>query len=812
MRKVTACLLLALVSFLGRVQAQSSISGQVLDAETRQPLPGAIVKIGENRGTTTDANGRFTFGKLPPGVEKLRASFIGYLPALVPIQEASEILLEKTTFVADEVIVSATRVNDKAGFAYTNVTVDDIEKQNLGQDLPILLNFTPSMVTTSDAGAGVGYTSMRIRGSDATRINMTINGIPLNDPESHGVFFVNMPDFASSVSSIQIQRGVGSSTNGAGAFGATVNINTNEFNREAYAEINNSYGSFNTWKNTVKVGSGLLNDKFTFDARLSRISSDGFVDRASSDLKSYYLSGAYFAKNSYVRVNVFSGKEKTYQAWNGVPEAKWRDDQEGILSYIGRNWLNERDAENLINSDPRKYNAYWYENETDNYQQDHYQILSSHNLNRQLTLNLNAFYVRGRGYYEQYREDNRLSNYLIPPVVVGSDTLTRTDLIRQRWLDNHYYGTTFSLDYNSFKKLNLHVGGGWNQFDNDHYGKVIWARFAGISESGHQYYFGNGLKNDFNLYAKAYYQLTPQFNFYGDLQFRTVDYSITGTDNDLNPLDVDEALNFWNPKVGLNFDLENRGSVYASFSVGNREPNRSDFIDARPGHTPKHETLNDWELGYRLRLNKFSFNANLYFMDYVNQLVLTGELNDTGRAIRVNVPKSYRAGVELESAWAITKSLRWDANLTLSRNRIKNFTEYVFNYDTNEHDEIAHGGTDISFSPNVIGGSRISYTPGGGLDFALLTKWVGRQFLDNTSNPDRQLDAYWTNDLRVAWSFRPTWAKEIQLVGMVNNLFNVRYASNGYTYGYRSEGSHIQENFYFPQAGTNFMLGINVGF
>lgn len=812
MRKVTACLLLALVSFLGRVQAQSSISGQVLDAETRQPLPGAIVKIGENRGTTTDANGRFTFGKLPPGVEKLRVSFIGYLPALVPIQEASEILLEKTTFVADEVIVSATRVNDKAGIAYTNVTVDDIEKQNLGQDLPILLNFTPSMVTTSDAGAGVGYTSMRIRGSDATRINMTINGIPLNDPESHGVFFVNMPDFASSVSSIQIQRGVGSSTNGAGAFGATVNINTNEFNREAYAEINNSYGSFNTWKNTVKVGSGLLNDKFTFDARLSRISSDGFVDRASSDLKSYYLSGAYFAKNSYVRVNVFSGKEKTYQAWNGVPEAKWRDDQEGILSYIGRNWLNERDAENLINSDPRKYNAYWYENETDNYQQDHYQILSSHNLNRQLTLNLNAFYVRGRGYYEQYREDNRLSNYLIPPVVVGSDTLTRTDLIRQRWLDNHYYGTTFSLDYNSFKKLNLHVGGGWNQFDNDHYGKVIWARFAGISESGHQYYFGNGLKNDFNLYAKAYYQLTPQFNFYGDLQFRTVDYSITGTDNDLNPLDVDEALNFWNPKVGLNFDLENRGSVYASFSVGNREPNRSDFIDARPGHTPKHETLNDWELGYRLRLNKFSFNANLYFMDYVNQLVLTGELNDTGRAIRVNVPKSYRAGVELESAWAITKSLRWDANLTLSRNRIKNFTEYVFNYDTNEHDEITHGGTDISFSPNVIGGSRISYTPGGGLDFALLTKWVGRQFLDNTSNPDRQLDAYWTNDLRVAWSFRPTWAKEIQFVGMVNNLFNVRYASNGYTYGYRSEGSHIQENFYFPQAGTNFMLGINVGF
>ena len=812
MCKVTACLLVVFVTLFGQLHAQTSVSGRVLDADTRQPLPGATVKAGPSRGTSTDEDGKFSFERLPADVTLLQISYLGYLPARVTFEQASEILLEKTTYVADEVIVSATRVNDRTGMAYSNVTAEEIGDRNLGQDLPVLLNFTPSVVTTSDAGAGVGYTSMRIRGSDGTRINMTINGIPLNDPESQGVFFVNMPDFASSVSSIQIQRGVGSSTNGAGAFGASVNINTNEFRREPYAEISNSYGSFNTWKNTVKVGSGLLHDKFTFDARLSRISSDGFIDRAFSDLKSFYLSGAYFGKNSYVRMNVFSGKERTYQAWNGVPEAKWKNDREGILSYIGRNWLNERDAQNLLNADPRKYNAYWYENETDNYQQTHYQLLSSHNLNRHWTLNLNGFYVRGMGYYEQYKEDARLSNYLLPPVVVGSDTITRTDLIRQRWLDNHYYGTTFSLDYNSFQKLTLNIGGGWNQFDNDHYGKLIWARYASTSEFGHTYYFGRGLKNDFNLYAKAYYQLTPSFNLYGDLQYRRVDYTVNGTDNDLTALEVDTSLDFWNPKLGINLDLEERGSLYASFSVGNREPNRNDFVDARPGQTPTHETLYDWEAGYRLRLNKLALGANLYFMDYRNQLVLTGALNDVGSSIRVNVPKSYRAGIEIEGAWAITKELSWNANLTLSRNRIHNFTEYIFNYDTGGHDEIDHGKTDISFSPNVIGGSQISYAPGKGLELALLTKWVGKQYLDNTSSANRQLDAYWTNDLKVSWTFSPRWAKQIQLVGLVNNLLNVKYASNGYTYGYRSEGQHIQENFYFPQAGTNFMVGVNLGF
>lgn len=815
MRKVAACLIIACLSASAQLLAQKSVSGTVSDADTRQPLPGAVVRAGLSRGTTTDEAGRFRFNNLLPDIETIEVSYLGFQSVKIPVSRLEtepEILLERTTFTADEVIVHATRVTDRTGMAYSNVTAEAVRKQNLGQDLPVLLNFTPSMVTTSDAGAGVGYTGMRIRGSDAARINVTINGIPYNDPESHGTFFVNMPDFASSVSSIQVQRGVGSSTNGAGAFGATVNINTNEFRREAYGELNNSYGSFNTWKNTVRVGSGLLNGKFTVDARLSRVSSDGFVDRASSNLKSFYLSGAYYGKKSYVRANVFSGKERTYQAWNGVPEAKWKNDREGILSYISRNGLNERDEQNLLNSDPRKYNAYWYENETDNYQQDQYQLLTSHTLSNSLTLNLNAFYVRGRGYYEQYRDDARLGDYLLPPVIMGLDTIKTTDLVRQRWLDNHYYGTTFSLDYNSFRKLNLTVGGGWNKFDNNHYGKVVWARFASTAGPGYQYYFGNGIKTDFNLYAKAYYQFTPVFNVYGDIQFRTVDYFVDGTDNDQKQLNVDTNLGFWNPKIGFNYDLENKGSVYASFSVGNKEPNRNDFVDARPGAIPSHETLYDWEAGYRLKLNRVALNANLYWMDYRNQLVQTGQLNDVGSAIRVNVPDSYRAGIELEGAWAITRKLGWNANVSFSRNKISDFTEYVYNYDTEAHDEIRHGRTDISFSPNVVAGSQLSYQLGGGLEAALLTKLVGKQYLDNTSDPGRQLDSYFTNDLRVSWTFTPQWAKSIQVTGLVNNLFNVRYASNGYTYGYRGWGAHTQENFYFPQAGTNFLLGLNIGF
>ena len=819
MRKVTTCLLTLVISTLMSISvfAQKTLTGQITDREDGKPLPGATIRAGEIRGTTTDANGKFVLRNISDNTTALEISYIGYQTIKLgqddlKTENPLEIKLQKSTFQADEVIVNATRVTDKTGMAYTNVNAEALKKQNLGQDLPVLLNFTPSLVSTSDAGGGVGYTGIRIRGTDATRINVTVNGIPYNDAESQGVFWVNMPDLASSVNSIQIQRGVGTSTNGAGAFGATVNISTNAFRKEAYAELNNSYGSFNTFKNTIKIGSGLVKDKFTFDARLSRVSSDGYVDRASSELHSYYLSGAYFGGKSFVRVNVFSGKEKTYQSWNGVPEAKLHGDREGILSYIDRNGLDEKDAKNLLDSDNRTYNSYTYKNEVDNYRQDHYQIVSSHTLSNKLTLNLNGFLVRGLGYYEQYRKNNEFSAYNLPNVVIGGDTVTRTDLIRRRWLDNYFYGSTFSLDYNSFKKLTASVGGGYNEYHGDHYGEIIWARNAGATENGQRYYFNKGLKRDFNIYGKLYYQFTEKLNAFGDLQYRRVSHKIDGMDNDLVSFDFDQSYSFVNPKAGITYQLAPQSSVYASYSVGNKEPNRDDFTSSTTRLFPKSERLNNVEAGFRMQKGIWGISANYYLMHYKNQLVLTGQINDVGNAIRVNVPKSYRTGIELEGAIAFNSHLKWNANATFSQNKIANFTEYIFNYDINDYDLVNHGKSDISFSPNVIAGSQFTYSPQKNLEFALLTKYVGKQYLDNTSDESRRLDAYVTNDIRLTWTIKPDWAKEITLNFLLNNVLNERYESNGYTYGYIAGKTLTQENFYFPQAGRNFLVGLNFHF
>jgi iron complex outermembrane receptor protein len=817
MRNVTACLfvLLFTTTTISRVYAQKTITGKITDGADGKPLPGATVRAGEIRGTATDKQGNFSLKDIAENIAELQVSYVGYQSVKLALETGSrsiEIKLDKSTYQADEVIVSATRVNDKTGMAYTNVSAEAIEKQNLGQDLPVLLNFTPSLVSTSDAGAGIGYTGIRIRGSDATRINVTVNGIPYNDAESQGVFWVNMPDFASSVNSVQIQRGVGTSTNGAGAFGASVNISTNTFREESYAELNNSFGSFNTFRNTIKLGTGLMSNKFSVDGRLSRISSDGFVDRASSNLHSYYLSGAYYGKKSFVRANVFSGKERTYQSWNGVPEAKLRGDRQGVLDFIERNGLGEADAENLLTSGDRTYNSYTYKNEVDNYRQDHYQLVTSHTLSDKVTLNLNAFLVRGLGHYEQFRANDEYSNYNLPNVVIGADTLESTDIIRRRWLDNYFYGTTFSLDYNSFKKLTASFGGGWNHYDGDHYGQIIWARNAGNISSEHQYYDNKGVKKDFNLYGKVYYQFTDKLNAFADIQFRTVSHAIHGRDNDQLLHNVDQQYHFLNPKAGLTYQLAPQASVYASYSLGNREPNRDDFTFATANLFPEHETMHNVEAGVRTQKGKWAFAANYYLMSYTNQLVLTGQINDVGNAIRVNVPESYRMGLELEGAVVFNQYLKWNANATFSRNKIKDFTEYVIDYDTYAYRTINHGQTDISFSPNVIVGSQFTFSPKKNVELALLTKYVSKQYLDNTSDATRKLDGYFTNDLRLTWSIQPSWMKEISFNLLVNNIFNETYESNGYTYGFFAGGVQTRENFYFPQAGTNFLVGVNFKF
>ncbi len=682
----------------------------------------------------------------------------------------------------NEVVVKSTRVNEKTGMAFTNVYKRDIKKQNLGQDLPFLLNQLPSVVVSSDAGAGVGYTGIRIRGSDPTRINVTLNGVPYNDSESQGTFWVNMPDFASSVQSIQVQRGVGTSTNGAGAFGASLNISTLGYEREAFGETNVSYGSFNTMKANVLASTGLLNNHFVVDARLSKLSSDGYIDRASSDLKSFYFSTGYYNKSNFVRLNIFSGKEVTYQAWEGVPE-----------SYLQTN---------------RTYNPYTYPNQVDNYQQDNYQLISSFKLNEHWTFNPTLHYTRGRGYYEQFKTMDKLSAYNLPDVVLGGDTISKTDLVRRKWLDNHFYGVTYSFDYQSGKKLSANIGGAWNKYDGHHFGEVIWTKLAETPSNDYRWYTSRSLKTDFNIFGKVFYQLTDRFNLFGDVQYRSVGYDMKGIADKLQDITRNTSFSFFNPKVGMNYQLSSESSVYASYAVGNKEPNRTDFVDNVKAPKPEH--LEDLEAGYRWANQKLSFDANFYYMNYRNQLVLTGQVNGVGEAIRVNVPKSYRAGIELVANWNFAPKWRLNANATFSQNNIKNFTETVVNYDGGADKVNQYSKSDISFSPNVIAGGQLAYAPVKNLEFAWLPKYVGKQYMDNTSDNNRKLNAFFVNDIRANYTVHPKFVKEMTFSLLANNVLNHLYESNGYTYSYIYDQKVVTENFYYPQAGTNFLLAVRV--
>ena len=688
----------------------------------------------------------------------------------------------------NEVVVNATRANQKTGMAFTNVYQNDIKKVNLGQDMPFLLNQLPSVVVSSDAGAGVGYTGIRIRGTDPTRINVTLNGVPYNDSESQGTYWVNMPDFASSVQSIQVQRGVGTSTNGAGAFGASININTLGYEQDAYGETNVSVGSFNTLKTNLLASTGLLNGHFVVDARLSKLSSDGYIDRASSDLKSFYVSAGYYGKNNFVRFNAFSGKEKTYQAWEGVPES-------------------------LLKTD-RTFNPYTYDNQVDDYQQDPYQLISSFKLNNSWTFNPILHYTKGRGFYEQFKPEDEYSNYGLPNVVIGTSTLKNTDIIRRKWLDNDFYGATYSFDYQSNKKFSANIGGAWNKYDGDHFGEIVWAKNASMADLRYRWYESNALKTDFNIYTKGYYQVLEDLNFFADLQFRTVNYDIKGTGDKRQDVSQKSNYKFFNPKFGINYQVSKNTSVYASYAVGNKEPSRQDFVDNSP-KAPLAENLQDLEVGYRLVGTKLSFDANFYYMNYKNQLVLTGQVNGVGEAIRVNIPNSYRAGLELSATVKLAEKWKLAANTTFSQNKIKNFTETLVNYDGDADKINKFAKTDISFSPNLISGGQLFYAPAKNVELAWMTKYVSKQFMDNTSDDNRSLDAFLVNDIRASYSIKPKAErrplfKELTFSLLVNNIFNHLYESNGYTYSYIYDKQVTTENFYYPQAGTNFLLAVKV--
>ena len=802
------------------VFAQYTIKGKVTDAETGQALQGAnVLLVNSTQGMPTNEQGELSLTDLVAGEYKLVIRMIGYANDERSIDLKGDVdlnisLNRKTTSLSD-VIVTGTRATEKTPTTFTTITGEEIKKQNLGQDLPFLLNWTPSVVTTSDAGAGIGYTGIRIRGSDATRINVTINGIPINDSESQGVFWVNTPDIASSAADIQVQRGVGTSTNGAGAFGGSINILTNGLSQEARAEVNTSVGSFNTQKYNAIFSTGLLKDRWAFEGRLSQITSDGFVDRASSDLQSYYLSGGYFGKKTSVKFITFGGDEVTYQSWYGTPEARLRNDAAGIEAVIANNGFTASQADNLRNSG-RSYNFYEYDNQVDDYGQDHYQLHMAHKFNTNLNLTVAGHYTKGGGFFEEFRNDDDLADYGIADVVLGGTTISSSDLIRRRWLDNDFYGVVYDLNY-STDKIDATFGGGVNKYIGDHFGEVIWARFSGDSDIRDRYYESRSEKVDFNSYLKMNYQANEKLNIFGDLQYRTVDYKGIGVDNDLRQIDFDKNFNFFNPKVGASYQLNNNANLYASFAIGNKEPNRSDIIDAAPGVDPQHETLNNLEIGYKRQSSTGSFEFNYYLMDYKNQLVLTGEVNDVGAGIRTNVADSYRMGIELSGVMKLTKGLFWSANVALSQNRINAFDEIIFDYGAafDEFNEVrtTFTDTDISFSPSVVAGSQLSFIPTSGIEIALLSKYVGEQFLDNTSSDSRKIDAFFVNDLRINYAFETKTIKEVSINLLVNNILNLEYESNGYTFGYfGGQSFEVRENYFYPQAGTNFLLSLGLSF
>jgi iron complex outermembrane receptor protein len=696
---------------------------------------------------------------------------------------------KKDTIDLPPVEVRAVIAPPTAPFAKTNLDKKEIARQNLGQDLPFLLNQTPSVVVNSDAGNGVGYTGIRIRGTDATRINVTLNGIPYNDAESQGTFFVDLPDFASSVNRIQIQRGVGTSTNGAGAFGATINFSTNEVNKKAYAEINNSFGSFNTWKNTIKAGTGLLGNHFTIDARASRVSSDGYIDRASTNLRSGYLSVAYLSDKNDLRLNILSGKEKTYQAWNGVSESDLKTHR--TINYAGM----EKPGEP-------------YDNETDNYRQDHYQLFFTHHINPNFSFNVAGFLTPGKGYYEEYRADEDYTKYGLTYPVVGGNTITETDLIRQLWLKNYYYGSIFSLQKQS-AKTRLTFGGAITKYDGNHFGEVIWSEQ--VWNGSKRWYDLDASKKDFNVYGKWQQDITDQFQLFADAQYRRVDYDLLGF-RDNPDLFINNTYDFFNPKIGLSYH-QNNWLAYVSYSVAHKEPNRDDF-EAGKDQQPKPETLQDWEAGIERKNNRSFLSANLYYMKYKDQLVLTGQINDVGAYTRTNIPNSYRLGIELQGSSMINKWLKAAANLTLSRNRIKNFTEYIDAYDasynwTGQNTKF-YKESAISFSPDVIGAATVTLIPVKQLNIDLLSKYAGKQYLDNTENESRKLHPYFTEDVRAIYSFSKSWLKNVDLIFQVNNVFNKKYEPNGYTFSYYVASDLTTENYYYPMAGTNWMFGVNV--
>jgi iron complex outermembrane recepter protein len=710
-----------------------------------------------------------------------------------------------------QVTITATMATAATPMTFTNLNKEQIRRADFGQDIPFLLKTTPSVVETSDAGGGIGYTGLRIRGSDATRTNITVDGIPLNGAEDQIVYWVNMPDFAASTSMIQIQRGVGTSTNGAGAFGATINLITNGLRAEKYLNYTGGVGSFGTFRNAISAGTGLMNKKFSVDVKLSSIKSDGYVDRAASDLQSLYLSGLYLFKRGSLKVKLMSGKEKTYQSWYGIPS-----------SYL--------DSLRTFNPAGTEKSDSPYANQTDNYQQTHVHLVYNQQFTNNWRGNVSLHYTKGNGYYEEYKADQKLQNL---SAKLPHDT---TDLVRQLWLDNNFYGGIFSAIYEK-NGLEWTTGGGWNQYDGNHFGNITWYKTLKTNVLDFkpvEFYRSIAKKTDFNVYSKLNAPITQQLSGYVDFQLRTIDYTTSGIDRKNRNISRDINYTFFNPKIGLNYQYTEGSKFYASFAVANREPNRNDLTDAELINQPASERLFNTEIGWKRQLNWANFGVNFYQMNYKNQLAVTGQINDVGEQIRANVKDSYRQGIELEAAFQLNNSLIVNTNATFSKNKIRNFTEKIDNWDTGGQDVFNRGTTDLALSPNAIFNAELRYSilknDKSELSLTPSVKYVGRQFLDNSSNENTVLKAFNYTNLQVFYSTKFNNHKAIKSLTiklLVANMFNQKYVNNGWTYRFsspsydprpddvyaRGEGKDVYNlSGFFPQAGRHFSLGVSVDF
>ena len=710
------------------------------------------------------------------------------------ILQAQEKLQDTTKIQAlEQVYLNGVRVAADSPITHSNLTKQDLAKRNLGQDIPVLLNYLPGVVTTSDAGAGVGYTGIRVRGSDATRVNVTINGIPYNDSESQGTFWVNLPDFASSIESLQLQRGVGSSTNGSGSFGASLNIDTDRSSKEAYAQIANSYGSFDTRKHSVKFSTGLLNDRVEISGRVSNITSDGYIDRASSDLKSYFLQGSYKTDNTFIKALVFGGREVTYQSWFGIDEQTLNTNP----TFNPAGMYSDEDG-----------TVRFHQNQVDDYDQDHYQLIWNERYNNNWSTSATLNYTKGSGFFEEYKEDASLDFHGLLPITIDGETSTESDLVRRRWLENNFYALSANANYKD-ENWDTTTGVFYSYYQGLHFGEVIWATNFTGPNLGDRYYSGTGDKHEFTTFSKASYKINNSWSVFGDLQMRIVNYKTAGLTSDKVNMVVDEQYEFFNPKFGASYSLNQGNQLYVSYGRASREPRRSDFEQGV--FTP--EILDDYELGWRFTGKNNTLSANLYYMDYKDQLVLTGQLDDSGGFIRETSGNSYRAGLEVEGDFRVLQQLHVRPNIALSSNKNKDYT-------TSRDGELVNlGTTNISFSPSFIAGNSIDYSPTQNLQIALLSKYVGEQYLGNIDSQTSKLDAYFSNDFSVNYTITNlSFAKSLVLQGLVNNIFDVKYISNGYFYTYDDDFSTpgtvttIEGAGFYPQAGINFLVGATLTF